>query len=105
MKNVTILNAKNQISMHFNNEDVEDLLFEFLKDRTPLTELAYRNDLKHFFAYTLEQFGVPKFDGKSFGFNDIKRVHIVKYKKFLENCNSLRRKPYAPNSINRKLSS
>ena len=38
-------------------------------------------------------------------FEDIRRVHIVKYKNFLETEPCHRGRPYAPNSVNRKLSS
>ena len=97
--------AKNEISTYFQHESVEDLLYEFLKERTPLTEAAYKRDLKDFSAFTKDQFDLPRFHDNRMAFEEIRRVHVVKYKNFLENSNSLRRKPFAPNSINRKLSS
>jgi len=66
--------------------------------------LAYRKDLKHFFCFTAKEFNIPQLDGKALGFDEIKRVHVVRYKKYLETTNCLRQKPYAPNSVNRKLS-
>ena len=103
--NVEIVNnSQKQISTRFKEENIEDLLFEFLRDRTKLTERAYRKDLKHFFAFTAQHFGVPAFINRKMHFEDIQRVHIVKYKVHLETTNCLRRKPYAPNSVNRKIS-
>ncbi len=49
MKKITIISESSQVSTSFQKEKVEDLLYEFLRDRTPLTEMAYRKDLKHFF--------------------------------------------------------
>ena len=97
--------AKNEVSTYLCHESVEDLLYEFLKERTPLTEAAYRRDLRDFFAFTNHQFGVPKLFNNRMTFEDVKRVHVVKFKNFLETSNSLRRKPFAPNSVNRKISS
>jgi len=97
-------NRHTQITTYLQNEEVEDLLYEFLRDRTPLTEKAYREDLKRFFAFTNKHFGLPRIDGNKFRFDEIKRVHIVKYKNFLESHNSARGKPYAPNSIHRRIS-
>ena len=104
MTNILIIDAKNEISKQFQSANVEDLLYEFLRDRTPLTEQSYRKDLKHFFSFTLENFGVPKLQNGRLNFAEIERVHVVKYKNHLETTNCLRRKPYAPNSINRKIS-
>lgn len=93
-----------QLALFSGGEAVEDLLYEFLKDRCPLTEQAYRRDLKTFFDFTSSQFGLPRSgDGKLF-FEEIRRVHIVKYKKYLDDYLSNRKKAYAPNTINRKLS-
>ncbi len=41
---------KNQLVLLSGGETVEDLLYEFLKNRSPLTEHAYRRDLRAFFA-------------------------------------------------------
>lgn len=93
------------IALYLEHESVEDLLYEFLKDRTPLTEQAYRRDLKDFFEFSMREFGLPRLIENKMRFDEIRRVHIVKYKKFLESSHSLRRKPFAPNTINRKISS
>ncbi len=98
-------NTAREISIYFEHESVEDLLYEFLRGRTPLTEKAYRKDLKDFFAFTTEKFDLPRLIENKMRFDEIKRVHIVKYKNHLESVNSLRRKPFAPNTINRKISS
>jgi site-specific recombinase XerD len=37
-------------------------------------------------------------------FGEIRRVHVVKYKKYLDEYVSNRQRAYAPNTINRKLS-
>ncbi len=86
-------------------DSVEDLLYEFLRDRTPTTERSYRQDLKNFFAFTQKHFNVPTVEGHKVYFADIKRVHLVKYKNYLEATPSKTGKPYAPNSVNRKISS
>ena len=86
------------------HESIEDLLFEFLKDRTPLTERSYKIDLQHFFKFTTEAFGVPRFEDRGYFFRDIRRVHVVKYKKYLETNNSKKGEPFAPNTISRKIS-
>jgi len=107
MKNVQRLvspNPENQLSPYLEQESVQDLLFEFLRDRTPLTEVAYHRDLRDFFAFTETNFGLPQFSGGGMAFDEVKRVHIVQYKKFLEAQVTSRGKPYAPNTINRKLS-
>jgi site-specific recombinase XerD len=101
----TLEEAKNEITIYFQHESVEDLLYEFLKERTPLTENAYRRDLKDFFAFTNQQFNLPRLNGNKMTFEEIRRVHVVKYKNYLETTNSLRRRPFAPNSVNRKISS
>jgi site-specific recombinase XerD len=85
-------------------ESVEDLLYEFLRGKTPLTERSYKIDLKHFFNFTTEMFGVPKLESNGCFFRDVKRVHVVKYKKYLDTSNSKRGVPYAPNTIGRKIS-
>ena len=86
-------------------ESVEDLLYEFLKDRSPTTAKSYRIDLKEFFAFTNKHFQRPRVEGKKVHFKDIKRVHVVKYKNVLEAAKTRFGKPYAPNTINRKISS
>jgi len=48
---------------------------------------------------------LPRADCGQINFSDIKRVHVVKYKNYLELQPSKTGKPYAPNSINRKISS
>jgi integrase/recombinase XerD len=93
------------ITQYFEHESVEDLLYEFLRERTPLTEKAYRIDLKNFFAFTTKFFSLPRLSEGAVRFGEIKRVHIVKYKKHLESAISTRNRPFAPNTINRKLSS
>jgi len=93
-----------EVKEFIEDESVEDLLYEFLKERTPMTEQAYKRDLRDFFRFTSEKFEIPKLDGKRMRFEDIRRVHVVKYKKHLETNNSLRRRPFSPNTIGRKLS-
>ncbi len=95
----------NQLTEFTEQESVEDLLYEFLRNHTPRTALSYRNDLKAFFDFTQAHFGLPRTEGKRVHFDDIKRVHLVKYKNFLESEPSMRGKVFAPNSINRKISS
>ena len=93
-----------QMVLFSGGEAVEDLIYEFLKDRSPLTERAYQQDLKAFFEFTALQFGLPRsLDGKLL-FEEIRRVHVVKYKKYLDDHVSSRKKAYAPNTINRKIS-
>jgi integrase/recombinase XerD len=94
-----------QLSLFTVEDTVEDLLYEFLRDRGFKTEQSYRADLKRFFNFTKEQFGLPRVIGNKMFFKEIRRVHIVKYKKFLEEAISKRNKPYAPNTINRRISS
>ncbi len=87
------------------NESAEDLIFEFIRERTPTTAASYRDDLKAFFEFTQKYFSIPRIiDGRAH-FEDIKRVHLVKYKNFLETEPCQRGRLYAPNSVNRKLSS
>ena len=57
MRNEATNLNKNQLALFSGGEVVEDLLYEFLKNRSPLTERAYRRDLKTFFAFTATQFG------------------------------------------------
>jgi len=93
-----------QLALFIGADSVEDLIYEFLKDRSPLTERAYQRDLKAFFDFTSGQFGLPRMDKNRMLFEEIRRVHIVKYKKYLEGHLSNRKRPYAPNTINRYLS-
>lgn len=83
----------------------EDLIYEFLRDRTPTTAASYRQDLKAFFDFTQKYFGIPRMIGSRVHFEDIKRVNIVKYKNFLETEPCRRGRLFAPNSVNRKISS
>jgi integrase/recombinase XerD len=76
-----------------------------LRDRTPLTEKAYKKDLTDFFSFSGQSFGLPRLIDDKMRFDEIKRVHVVKYKKYLESKNSKRGRAFAPNSINRKTSS
>lgn len=86
-------------------ESAEDLIFEFIRERTPTTAASYRDDLKAFFEFTQKYFAIPRIiDGRAH-FEDVKRVHLVKYKNFLETEPCQRGRLYAPNSVNRKLSS
>ncbi len=104
-KNIKELHENKQLTSFSAKEDsVEDLIYEFLKDRGEATERAYQKDLKHFFEFTGRSFGLPRIEGNKMLFEEIRRVHIVKYKKYLESTPSSRKKPFAPNTINRKLS-
>lgn len=87
------------------DENVEDLIYEFLKDRSKRTAKSYHADLKSFFQFSNHFFGLPRVENNKLMFDDIRRVHIVKYKNFLEDHINKRGKNYAPNTINRKLSS
>ena len=93
-----------ELALFSGGEAVEDLLYEFLKGRSPLTERAYQRDLKAFFEFTGTQFGLPRLEGSKLLFAEIRRVHVVKYKKHLDDNLSARKKSYAPNTINRKIS-
>lgn len=95
----------NEIEVFNDHESVEDLLYEFLKDRRSTTAKSYRIDLKEFLLFTQKYFSVPRVEGKKVHFKDIKRVHIVKYKNLLEEAPCKTGKPYAPNTVNRKISS
>lgn len=86
-------------------ESVEDLIYEFLRDRSPTTGASYRQDLKDFFDFTQKYFSVPRMEGNRVYFEDIKRIYVVKYKNYLETEPCKRGRLYAPNSVNRKISS
>ena len=60
-KLVEVLESTNEISTYVEYEPVEDLIYEFLKDRTPLTEKSYRADLQVFFVFTTKEFSLPRF--------------------------------------------
>jgi len=94
-----------QLSIYSEDESVEDLLYEFIRGKTPLTGRSYKQDMKDFFAFTKKYFNLPRVEGKKVYFGDIKRVHVVKYHNYLEATPTKLGKPMAPNSINRKLSS
>lgn len=104
MENEATKNQDKQLVLFSGGEAVEDLIYEFLKDRSPLTERAYQQDLKAFFEFTAKQFDLPRSINNKLLFEEIRRVHVVKYKKFLDDYLSNRNKPYAPNTINRKIS-
>lgn len=104
MENEAQKTDRGQLVLFSGGEPVEDLIYEFLKDRSPQTEKAYQRDVKAFFEFTAAQFGLPRsVDGKLL-FEEIRRVHVVKYKKYLDDFISNRQKSYAPNTINRKIS-
>jgi len=42
VEKIIIINESSQVSTSFQKEKVEDLLYEFLRDRTPLTEIVKR---------------------------------------------------------------
>ncbi len=71
-----------QLVLFSGGEAVEDLIYEFLKDRSPLTERAYQQDLKSFFEFTAKQFCLPRSVNDKLLFEEIRRAHVVKYKKF-----------------------
>jgi site-specific recombinase XerD len=104
MRNQATNINKGQITLFSEGEAVEDLLYEFLKNRSPLTERAYRRGLKAFFEFTATQFGLPRSMRSKLLFGEIRRVPIVKYKKYLDEHVSNRKRTYAPNTINRKIS-
>ena len=56
MKSEAIESNQRQLVLFSRGEAVEDLLYEFLKDRSPLTEKAYQRDLNAFFGFTTEPF-------------------------------------------------
>ncbi len=103
-KLVEVLESVNEISTHVEYEPVEDLIYEFLRDRTPLTEKSYRADLEAFLKFATKEFSIPRFCESKCHFRDIRRVHIVKYKNHLETSISTRKPSFAPNTINRKIS-
>lgn len=86
-------------------EEVEDLIYEFIKNHRPSTARSYREDLKFFFNFTQAQFGLPKLEDSTIDFSTIKSVHAVKYKNFLEETPCRTGRPLSPNSVNRRLSS
>jgi hypothetical protein len=51
-----------QLILFSGGDAVEDLLYEFLKGRSPLMERAYQQDLKAFFEFTAKQFKTGPFD-------------------------------------------
>jgi integrase/recombinase XerD len=104
MRNQAAKVNRNELVFFSNGETVEDLLYEFLKNRSPLTERAYRRDLRAFFEFTSAQFGLPRSIRNKLNFSEIRRVHVVRYKKYLDEYFSNRKRAYAPNTINRKLS-
>lgn len=102
MNNINNIADSGELTLFTASEDsVEDLIYELLKDRGASTERAYHRDLKHFFNFTGAQFGLPKVEGNRMRFETIRRFHIIKYKKYLEVTPSCRKKPFAPNTINR----
>ena len=101
----TTTNNQNTLIQYGAEESTEDLLYEFLKDRRPTTAKSYRIDLKEFLQFTQKYFNVPRINGKKVHFEDIKRVHVVKFKNYYEATPNKFGKPYAPNTINRKISS
>jgi len=66
----------NNIALYSGGDTVEDLAYEFLKGRSPLTELAYRRDLKAFFEFTAPQFGLPRSVNGKLLFGEVRRVHV-----------------------------
>ena len=96
MRNQATKMNKNQLALFSGGEAVEDLLYEFLKNRSPLTERAYRRDLKAFFEFTATQFGLPRSMRNKLLFGEIRRVHVVKYKKYLDKHVSKRKRSTHP---------
>jgi site-specific recombinase XerD len=93
-----------QLILFAGSEAAEDLIYEFLRNLSPSTERSYQRDLKAFFDFTTTQFALPRAVENRLLFGEIRRVHIVKYKKYLEAFVTNRNKGYAPNTINRMLS-
>jgi hypothetical protein len=100
MENEATKIQDNQLVLFSGGEAVEDLIYEILKDRSPLTERAYQQDLKAFFEFTAKQFSLPRSLNDKLLFEEIRSVHVVKYKKYLDEYSSNRNKPYASNTIN-----
>lgn len=67
MNDINNIDESGQLALFTETEDsVEDLIYEFLRDRGASTERAYYRDLKHFFNFTGAQFGLPKVEGIRF---------------------------------------
>lgn len=105
MENEVMNKNCHNIALYTGGDTVEDLVYEFLKGRSPLTELVYRRDLKAFFEFTASQFALPRSVNGKLLSSEVRRVHVLKYKKYLDDHVSNRKTAYAPNTINRKISS
>lgn len=60
MRNEATKMNNSRLAICSGGEAIEELLYEFSKNRSPLTERAYRNDLRAFFEFTASQFGLPR---------------------------------------------
>lgn len=49
-------------------ENVEDLIYEFLKDRSKRTAKSYHADLKNFFGFSSKYFGLPRLENNKLKF-------------------------------------
>ncbi len=68
MKDINIKGTTDEkaVGTHVHCDSAEDLIYEFLKDRSPLTARGYQKDLKKFFEFTNHFFGLPQKKEKSF---------------------------------------
>jgi site-specific recombinase XerD len=76
---------------------------EFFLDKPNNTAKAYRSDLKKFYQYTSENFKIPNLKEGLSSFASIERLHVVKYKAFLQSSGGMKGKAAAPLTIIRKL--
>lgn len=65
-------------------DSVADLLYEFIRGRPKTTGRSYKRDLEEFFAFTNKHFRLPRVEGSTVYFGDIRRVHVVKFHNLLE---------------------
>ena len=97
------LGSDSSIQKSNSTEEYRDLFYEFFMDRPYLTARSYRIDLRKFFEFTTENFNVPSASDLGIHFEKVKRVHVVKFKNYLQKCGGRSNKPAAPGTIIRKL--
>ncbi len=91
------------LSSKFKRE-YQDLMYEFFMNLNKKTAETYRIDLKQFFKFTTKNFKVPAIGHNGIQFNDVKRIHVIKWRNYLQSDKYNNGRPAASQTVIKKLS-
>lgn len=84
--------------------EYQELMYEFFMNLNKKTADTYRIDLKQFFEFITLHFRVPAVDCDGIRFGEVKRIHVIKWRNFLQSDKYNNGKPAASQTVIKKLS-